>query len=649
MIALLPQWFWFPLAAAVGLAVLSMASRRPTFGLLAALFVLGSAAQFALTEPNWYPELRLSPKTATDLAMWGLLALEAVAAGFVLLRTGPARLVTRARASLGLWRVLAVLAITAALSVSIMGHLIEGTLVSYAVNLAAGGALAALHVAALVAAGISERPAWFRLPLLPPLANAVIATAIALALGQWGFQHLARVEDELAYLFQAATFAEGALWSPPPPGAALAGIEHYLLDIGNGRWFSTTAPGWPAALAVGQAVGAPWLVNPVLAGVAVFFGQVVAARRAGERTGRIVGLLMATSPWLAAAGGSFMTHSLTLALVLFAWWAIGLPQRRSSALAVLSAGLAMGWVFATRPLDGLIVGGLTGLWLIARKGPGRISQAIVYALGCIGAGGTYLAYNFAMTGDPLLSPLSQYLAKIWNSDANDYGFGANIGPPGGWNNLDYAHGHSVTEAVINTANNLASLHLELFGWATGSLGLVAAAYLWLRRVPFDKAMMALAVVTVLAMSAYWFAGSFYIGPRYWFLVAFPMVYLTARGFSGLEARLGGERSGGAAAALALVCLTSVAVFLPWRAEEKYQSFGRMHLKVADAYAEGRFGTDVVIVRGEDTDRAAALMLNDPWLPEDRPVFLWDVPGLDREALQAAFPGRKISEFDADRE
>lgn len=649
MAGLLPMWFWFPLATAGALLLACLASRRPAFGVLAALFLLGSAAQFALTDPNWYPELRLRPKTATDLLMWGLIAAEALAVLAVFLRAGPGWLMARARDTLGLWRVLVVLGISGLLSVSVMGHLIQGTLVSYAVNLVAGGALAAMHITALVALAQLDRPHWARLPMLPPLANAALAAAIALALGQWGFQHLARVEDEVAYLFQAATFAQGAFWSPAPPEAALGGLEYYLLDVADGRWFATTAPGWPAALALGQLAGAPWLVNPVLAGIAVCFGQIVATRRAGERTGRIVGLLMATSPWLAAAGGSYMTHSLTLALILFAWWAIGRPEERSVALPVPAAGLAMGWVFATRPLDGLIVGAATGLWLLARKGPGRISRALVYALGCVFAGGTYLAYNWYMTGNALLSPLSRYLAKVWHSDANDYGFGPDIGPVGGWLILDYAPGHSVTEGLINTANNLASLNLELFGWATGSLGLVIAAYLWLRRTPFDKAMAALSIVTIAAMFAYWFAGSFYIGPRYWFLVAFPVIYLSARGFTAVEARLGSGGREAAGAALALLCVTSVLVFLPWRAAEKYRSFGRMHTKVAEAHASGAFGTDVVIVSGKDTDKAAALMLNDPWLPEDRPVFLWDVPKLDRTALKAAFPGRKISAFDADQE
>ena len=44
---------------------------------------------------------------------------------------------------------------------------------------------------------------------------------------------------------------------PAPPEAAWPGLDYYLIEIKDGRWFSATQPGWPAVLALGYAGWGP--------------------------------------------------------------------------------------------------------------------------------------------------------------------------------------------------------------------------------------------------------------------------------------------------------------------------------------------------------------------------------------------------------
>ncbi|MEZ5867819.1 MAG: hypothetical protein R3D46_04865 [Defluviimonas denitrificans] len=46
----------------------------------------------------------------------------------------------------------------------------------------------------------------------------------------------------------------------------MPGLDYYLIEVKDGRWFSATLPGWPAVLALGALLGLPWIVNPLLAG-----------------------------------------------------------------------------------------------------------------------------------------------------------------------------------------------------------------------------------------------------------------------------------------------------------------------------------------------------------------------------------------------
>ncbi len=641
-----PALGWLAGALAAGVAVWGLAALRGAalFGALAAALMAGTAAQLWLTAPLWFPALELKPGrllapggliAVAALGIEGLLTL-AVLAGIA--RAAPAPLAGLRR--LGIVRLLALLALGSVMAVSVTPYLAYGHMASFALQVVAGGALLALHLGCVAALLSVPAPRWTLVP--PAWAMALFATLAAALLARYGFQMIPHVEDEVAYLFQARLIAGGALSVPVPPGPAAA-YDYYLFAVRGTEWLPVTAPGWPAVLALGVLAGAPWLVNPVLTGASVLLAHGVFAAAVSRERALLVAGLMATSPWVLVTGASLMTHSVALFALLLAWRLLVRAGGAAPPLAAhLLAGLAMGWLFTTRPLEGVIAGGLTGLWLlaVARRGLPRV---VAYGAGCIATGLVYFGFNWAVTGTPLASPLQEYLSALWPGAGNAFGFGPDIGPPAGsWGALDFRPGHSLFEGLVNTLNCLTALNRELHGWVIGSLLPVAAAFLWPRRlVRFDLWLGVLAASVLGVMVTYWFNDGFYVGPRYWYIAAPAVFAFSAAGLLAFRDRLLPEAGARALPVLMVLCAVGLLVFLPWRTVTKYRGYNSFTAAIAEAARSGAFGSDLVLVKDRDTF-GVALSVADPFLGPDGPVFALDLGPEANAALIAAYPDRKVS-------
>jgi len=659
--ALIDRWYFS--VAGVALMALGVCARReaPMFGILAFFLVVGGAAQLYVTDPLWFPALHLRPQNWKETATIGVVTAEALVALAVLLRAASGQFWALADRHLGRGRILAFVLMTAFLSVPILGFAARQAGGAYLAHVLVALVLVSVHLLVMAAMTQVKSPIS-GLYRLSPLVPAAVTLLGSLALVWFAFERMPHVEDEVAYLFQAKTFAGGALTAPAPPMALRPGLEYYLFTVAGDRWYAATAPGWPVALSLGVLGGVPWLVNPLLAALSVLLAHAITNRLAGRDQADLVAMMMGASPWLMAMAASLMTHTLTLFLMLLAWWMLlragDRPARQVLRLAV--AGLAMGWIFATRPLDGLVIGTLSGIWLFLST-PGGVLRAawrcLPYALGCLVTGGLALAYNRAITGDALLQPLTVYLDAAWGVGANAYGFGDKIGPPGGWGTLDLWPGHSAAEAVVNTLNLAASLQFDMMGWSVGSLALILAFFLWQKPNRTDAAMLAVILAVVLAMFFYWFADSYYVGPRYWFMAVFPMFYLSGRGYVAVRERFPDEDHMAFVRVDSLLwyaCIFGVCVFLPWRAVTKYYEYNNFHPTVREDAAAGRFdvtasggaaaGGAVVLVT-RNGDPGSALMLNDPWLRGT--IYLNQEGKVDPAAVQAAMPDRKVIDYRAD--
>ncbi|TMV07036.1 hypothetical protein FGK63_13060 [Ruegeria sediminis] len=635
---------WFLVMVLAAVLVLGVFWRRGQFlfGILGAAILLGSSARLWLTLPLWFPRLEISAVPPENLIMLAVLAAQAGLTLYVLLqpagRTATMALVGRA----GILRLILLAVLVAAFSLSATPYLAYGYHLAFGLQIGVGGALSFMQMATLVALFTVAGPDGA--PRIPAAGLAAFAAVVSAVLAWTAFDRVPHVQDELAYLFQARTFAEGALWSPAPPEAAQPALEFYLLDVHEGKWIGVPAPGWAFVLTVGVLIGAPWLINPLLTGASVWLAHDILRRAVSRERADLVALLMATSPWVLATGATLMTHATALVMVLLAWWCLlcaGAGSSRRDAVLALVAGLALGWVFVTRPLDGLIIGGLTGLWLLRRL-PGGFGQVLACALGGIASGSVFLLFNYAVTGDALLTPQADYLSRYWPDTQNAFGFGANVGPPAKmWGALDIWIGHSPAEGLLNLFNGFASLNLELLGWTFGSLVPVWIAFIWRKRLTgFDWAMLAVFSALVGALFFYWFTGTFYVGPRYWHTALLPAFVLAAAGIEEVRRRLPDESRGRLNCIILLLCAVSVVSFASWRGVSKYSGYGGYSGDIRRQAQAEDLGNSLVFVTTQ-RDIGSALYLNDPFLPPDKPIFLRDLGPEQNAAVIAAFPGREV--------
>lgn len=661
---------WVAFSGAIALAAFALGLRigAALSGFYAAIAICGWAAQLFLTQPLWFGLIE-PPQSAKEYGAAAMLALEAGAAA-VMLAIRWSLTAAGIRTVDGLtWAILG--ALVAVSCVSFSSYIGAGDYGGLIVQWATRFALVAVHAAALAAfvvslprgalsgaaryvsarlslpqASMTEARPWDR-HLAPAAAAFVLAASVAYALLSFG--GVAHLEDEAAYLFQARTFANGMLWSAPPPEGVRQALDFYLLTIEGDRWFGVTMPGWPAVLSLGVMIGAPWLVNPALASISVLAIHELVRRLADRGVANLAAILMAASPWLQQIGGSLMPHAVTLAAASVAALALVVATSKDAgplkglALA-LAAGCLMGLTFLVRPQEGLVLGMIAGLWILARRPTLTVLLlAAGYGLGCVLVGGLLLAWNFAMTGDPTNLVQSEYLDKMWVGGSNRFGFGPDIGPPERWGALDvFWPGHSPVEGVINAQHSLSELSIEMFGWSIGSLGLALLALRWSAWRGLAGMMILVAGLTIGAHLCYWYTGGYYVGPRYWFMVFAPVAVLSAVGAAGLVRRLSGDVDGvhRFGALLAVLVLQGMAVS-GWRMAEHFPDYNGFDAEYRTLAQRANL-TDALVFVHENSDSAIGptVGLMNPRLPKDRPVFVRPLGGAEDARIAAAFPDRR---------
>jgi hypothetical protein len=511
--------------------------------------------------------------------------------------------------------------------------------------------LAVANVALLLASmpreGWARIRAWFQPGSEDASTVAIGLIALGVVLVTWSlaavvYERVPHVPDEVVYLLQARYFAAGRIDLPAPP--VPGGFDVDLMYYDDGRWFSSVPPGWPAVLAIGVRLGVPWLVNPVLSGICVVLLYVLARRVDSERTARLSAVLLAASPWFLFLGMSLMTHAASLAFALAAAVGVAEARRRGSLLPAGLAGIAVGMVSLIRPLEGLTLAVILGLWSLgARGGSGvwRFAPSAALTVATVVVGAVVRWYNAALTGSASRFPIMMYNDKYYVPGANDLGFGANRGM--GWGGLDPWPGHGVRDVALNSLLNGVGVQTELFGWAMGSLTLIVAL-VWLRRLSrLDLGLLAVAAFVAGIHALYWFSGGPDFGARYWYLAIVPLVLLTAR-----AGQVPFPRATGPGVAVGIVVLTalSTSTFGVWRAVEKYAGYRRMDGTFLEFEHRGLprgVANPLVLIRGgRHPDFHMAANRNPLDLRSATgPVYAWDRTPVIRRRVVAAFPERPV--------
>lgn len=242
-------------------------------------------------------------------------------------------------------------------------------------------------------------------------AVAVAAAVATVLLGRACFPTLAFDPDSAAYLFQAKLLAEGRIAAPAPPEFGFSPSPH--IDIYRGLWFAKYPFGNALMLAPGVLAGAPWLMPAIATGLTLllFFG--IVRTLYDDRVAALALLLAVLSPTTLPMGATLLSQPASRLCIAAFLWAIlrmlrappGLGRQLWAAL----AGLALGYGFNTRPLVAIVFGVLgagLALAVLARRPDraGFVRPALWAAVPWLLMLGLYLAWNAALTGDPLLSP-----------------------------------------------------------------------------------------------------------------------------------------------------------------------------------------------------------------------------------------------------
>lgn len=520
----------------------------------------------------------------------------------------------------------------------------------------AGGLNLVLAVAAIPSGAWEKATAWWKESdrRWLPGACAVWVILASSLLAWFVFERLPHVPDEVAYLFHAKYFAAGRLYLPMPPEPAAFSCSLMLFD--GPRWFSAQLPGWPLVLALGAWAGVPWLVNPLLGGLAILLAHSLVRRLYGNGVADGTILLLACSPWLLYMSASLFGHPVSLVFALAGLLGVERVRKTGSLGGALAAGVCFGMLAAVRPIEALALATVAGIWWLSAGWKRiRIAALAVTMISGVGLVGLQLAYNQMLTGDPFYFPFEKIFDQAAYPGSNRVGFGADVGNLG-WEQLDPLPGHGPIDVIVNTNHNLYMVNFDLFGWACGSLLFV----FWLLkegRNRRDQLMWALLLAIWLGLSPYWFSGGPDIGARYWYQMIVPLAVLTVRGAQEFAERWG-RNSGGAKegsgskvwAFVALACMVALVNVMPWRAADKYRSYRGVRGDVRRLEQQYHFGRSLVFIRGEkprlpwlSSTYASALALNPLTLDRNAPgpIYVRDLGPASRQRLQSYYADRPV--------
>ncbi len=472
---------------------------------------------------------------------------------------------------------------------------------------------------------------------------AVWVVTLAALLSAFSYQRHPHVPDEVIYLYQARYFAQGSVTVPAYP--APEAFSFYMIPHESPSWYSIFPPGWAAVLAIGVLCGAPWLVNPVLGGLNMLLIYSLFLQIANRSFARTALCLICTSPWFVFMTMSFMSHTLTLTCALAGVISMARALRTGKTLWGLLAGGAAGMVSLIRPLDGLIVAAALGLWVSGIGGRrSKVGPFLAFITGTLLVAAIVLPYNRQVTGDATTFPLTAYYEEYFGPKANAYGFGPERGF--GWA-IDPFPGHGPVDALVNASLNTFAINVELFGWSTGSLVLVAFLLFSRRLQRHDYLTLGLIAGIVVVYSLYWFSGGPDFGARYWYLMIVPLLGLSVRGIRALQERLeagGNEASGHATRVIiAVLALSTLSLlnFFPWRALDKYYQYRNVRPGIRHLATELGWGRSLVLIRGDYGDYQSAWIQNPLHPDADEPVYAWDRTAEIRAEVLEAYPDRPV--------
>jgi len=481
--------------------------------------------------------------------------------------------------------------------------------------------------------------------------SALILAILAILLSAWVsfdvYEGLAQLEDEYAYQWQAQVTAQGDLKIPSPPESK-GFVIPFVIDY-EGVRFGKYPLGWPVVLSFGERLGLARLVNPLLAGLAVWLTYRLGQKLLGGKVGLLAAGLTAISPLFLTYTGSILSHTwgLVLSLILVISW-LDLNDQRTDLpewLPTLVASLSLGVLALSRPWTALGIAipfGIHGIIQVWR-GPNIIRKRIlVVGIITLLIASIHFLWQFALTGDPLMNP---YLLW-WPYDK--IGFGPGIGVAEG--------GHTLHQGWVNTKNSLRMTWQDLWGWGRYSWLLLLPGLWAIRRKPRLWLIASVFPVLVIVYLVYWVSG-----PRYFYEGLYSVMILAAAGIAWLAGWMPRQKLGSTRYAqirqvvvmigLALFVVLGTIPFTPARLQfiKNRYGFSQMDLDpFRTPEAQSLTPALIILHAAQWKDYGVYLHLQNPYLTSPF-IFAWAAPSDNpSDTLAPYFPERTIFHYDPGR-
>lgn len=319
-----------------------------------------------------------------------------------------------------------------------------------------------------------EPPRWAMPALLA--ATATLLTVVhQLSVGRWFL-----VSDETIYVLQSLWMGEpGYAWHIDRELLPFFVMRKLGVTPGGGI-FGMYTPGWPALLALFDAIGLRWWSGIILGTASVYVTYRLGLHLHSRAAGVIAAVLLATNPLFLLLHAGYMAHAATiLCIALAALWLLegegGSGWTRGARWG--GAGVALAIAVTVRSLTGVALGLSLALWLVVRR---RMSMAemvrcaATVILAALPVAAWFLHYNQATTGSPFL--LSY---QALHGTGYDLGFGTR-----GFTTIDEQLRRTQIpmlftpgDAVTNLLSRLAGINFGFFAYALfAPLLVVFAAY-----------------------------------------------------------------------------------------------------------------------------------------------------------------------------
>jgi hypothetical protein len=501
-------------------------------------------------------------------------------------------------------------------------------------------AIASLLIAVFAVLEFLSRPTpkatasrrWNVMPWAAALALA--ATVLSTWVAREVLEGLPHLPDSVTYLLQARWLLAGDLW-----GTVAAFQDHldvpYTYVVGE-RWLGHYPQGWPVLLAIGIAVGAPWLIAPILGGLFVMLLYLTGRELDGEVTGLLAATLGVLSPMARLIFGSMLSHAAASTLIVAGLWLLLRARRLKTWPAAALSGITLGLAFGVRPLSAAAVAiplaVVVAADLFARRDRESRDRFVAWVAGGAAAALPTLVANHLITGSACSFPYSLAKGSMY--------FASNL--PFGIRNTDVL--------LYSAGNVLHGWGWPLFYgpfWVALAFAFALVPFLLRRNSGTDlllAAMVGSGIVALLGSRGHGLHG---FGPRYLFEVFAPLYLLTAKGFVELarqsfngheiERRLHIAASG----LLFIILCTTAALALPHRLG-LYRGYNGVNGALEEQVAEAGLEHAVVLLPPEnwrgwamaarifDPDPDADLLfiqaepddLEVPVIAGDRPIYAW---------------------------